>query len=232
MTERTSLDKDAPEPAGDAKPEPPLCENCGRRHEYPDLTSKERGFWFLTVLRNAGLLVVPALPAMVGVKMLITPTADVRLNDAQRAAVNSGFELTGERATTVRRVVVELDHPSLWDRLTAAGPSLLLAGILLFLAYALWRIEVNTTAGPHQRPFTEKDERYLGRSARWLWWAWWVFVAVEAFGPMPLHLGNRVWAGELSSGSLIVMGLALLVGVFARVYRKGRRAYSELEKIV
>ncbi|MFD7866033.1 hypothetical protein [Streptomyces sp. NPDC059783] len=231
MTERVSTENPAAYNSGSDSTPYPGCEHRGRRHA-PPLTSKDRRWWWLTGLNNLGLLLMPALLLADGVKALITPTADVKLDATQRAALNSGFELTGERATTVRRVVVELDHPSLWDRLLNAAPSLILAGLLLLLAYSLWRIEVNTTAGPHQRPFTEKDERWLSRTARSLWWLWWLLAAAEVWGSHALHLGGGALVGPVSQGSVIVLGLALLVGMFSRVYRKAHQAYSDLEKIV
>jgi hypothetical protein len=231
MTERVSVDKPSAGEGGEPAPEHPVCENCGKRHD-PLSASQDRGWWFRTAMNNFGLAIVPALPLGWGVLNFITPTADVKLDGGQRQTVNSAFELTDERATTVRRVVVELDHPSIWDRLVAAGPSLVLAVLLAFLAYALWRIEVNTTAGPHQRPFTEKDERYLKRSGRSLWALWYVLMLVELLGGLALHLGGEAFVGPVSAGSLIVLGLATLVTVFARVYRKGSKAYADLEKIV
>lgn len=230
MTERVSVDKPA-DPGGEGVPRP-ACEECGLVHAPLGKSGRPRRWWLEHGLQCWPLVVIPALPLGDGIKSLVTPMANVKLGDGERQALNSGFELTGERETTVRSVVVEMDHPSVLDRAVTAGPSLLLAGLLVFLAYALWRVVVNTTAGPHQRPFTEKDERYLRYSSLLLWVFWWVMVLVELFGFFPLHLGLLAQPGPGSGGSFIVMGLALLVSVFARVYAKGRKAYTDMEKIV
>lgn len=191
-----------------------------------------RGWWVRKAVRDGSPpVLVAALPLINGVLEFIRPTADVKLSGAQRAELNSHFELEGGPATTVRRVVVEVDHVTVWDRLVAAGPSLLLAGLLLLLAYALWRVEVNMTAGPHQRPFTQKDERYLYRTAHWLLSLWVFFAAAELFGGLALGVGGG-FVGGMSAGSFVVLGLAVLVRSFARAYRKGRKAYEELERIV
>ncbi|MFE9250706.1 hypothetical protein [Streptomyces sp. NPDC007088] len=219
----------APKPAQPHR----ICGECGHTHARAIGPQPGTRRWFAYKAgTNLMLAIVPVLPLVKGITNLIHPSAEVDLTGAQREALNAQFEVSGHTATTVRQVTVELDHPSLMDRLVAAGPSLLLAGLLLFLAYALWRIEINMTAGPQQRPFTEKDQRVLSRAAQYLWGFWWAFLALEAFGFRALHLGGTGAAGSLTSGSIVVLGLSVLVGSFARTYRKGRTAYNEMQGIV
>lgn len=225
MTKRISTDKSARTEALDSAHED------GDEPYSSPLTSKDRKWWWATGFLNTGLFIVPLMPLSLGIQAVMTPTANVKLDGAQQAALNAAFELNDDRATTVRRVVVELDHPSIWDRLLNGGPALLLTGVLILLAYALWRIEVNTTAGPHQRPFTAKDQKFLTLSARSLWCLWWVVAALEVFGPKSLHM-DRAYVGPVTIGSLVIFGLALLTSTFVRVYTKGRRAYTDMEQIV
>lgn len=216
MTERVSTQK--PQPAADdAEP-----------------TSKQRSWWVLTGLGNIGLILVPAFPAVDAVREFASPSANVRLTDEQREAV-SGLTLDGHPSASLRRGVFVLDDPSIAERLLAAAPSALLCAMILTIAWALWRIEVNMTAGPHQRPFTEKDERVLTRVSRSLWMWWFAFLAVEVAGitgAIKLLGARGGYFGPVADVTFIVLGLMLLFTQFARVYRKGRAAYNDLEKIV
>lgn len=216
MTERVSTEKPAPAPAS-AEP-----------------TSKERRWWVFTALRNIGLLLVPAFPAINAVREFRSPSANLRLTDEQREAV-AGLSWEGHADASVRRVTVVLEDPALAERVLAALPSALLALMVLSIAWALWRIEVNMTAGPHQRPFTQKDERVLARVSRSLLAWWFVFLVVELAGiagVMTMLEAEGGYFGPVGDVTFIIFGLSMLFAQFARVYRKGRAAYNDLEKIV
>lgn len=200
--------------------------------ESAPLTSKDRKWWVTTGFSHLGLAAIPIMAAWHGIDDFLHPSANLRLTSAQQAAVNSGFHLGHD--TTIHRVVVGLNAPSMLERVTAAAPNLMLAIMVLTLSRALWRIEVNMTAGPHQRPFTEKDQRVLTRVA-WSMGVWWLaFIGVEIGGIfVARHLGvTGGWLGSLGDVTLGTWGLMLLMATFARVYRKGRDAYTDLEKIV
>lgn len=208
------------------------CSNCGQRHK---LQPGSKGWFWAKRVENLALFLVPSIPAVDAVAEFIAPQATVTLTDVQSDMLNKTFEAGGS-PSTVERVIVELDAPTLAERLASAAPSLLLAGLLAFVAYALWRIEINMTAGKGQRPFTEKDGRILKRSSRFLYWGWFATIAVEAAGFLVLRLGpsDMEWGipGVSSEASLVILGLAILVGTMARVYYKGSQAYESLEKIV
>jgi len=198
--------------------------------------ARRRALWNLR-MGYLGAWVAVLVPFTYGLDQLARPTVQVRLDEGQREAVNGAFELSPARGTTVEEVTATLDGAGAVDRLVAATPSLLLAGALGLLAYALWRVLVNTSAGGGQRPFTEKDERYLLRAQRAMWTLWWGLTFMELFGyrALELDVNMGLWdgfAGPVSNGSLIVLGLGVALSAVRRAYRQGRKAYMELEKIV
>lgn len=216
MTERVSTEKPQ---AADDDAEP---------------TSKDRKWWVMTGVANAGLVMVPLFPAIDAVQEFVSPSANVRLSDEQREAA-SALILEGHPDASLRRGTFVLEDPSIGERLLAAAPSALLAAMMLTIAWALWRIEVNMTAGPHQRPFTEKDGRVLARVSRSLWAWWFVFLVVEVAGytgAVKMLGADGGHFGPVGDVTFIIFGLSLLFAQFARVYRKGRAAYNDLEKIV
>ncbi|MEV6401114.1 DUF2975 domain-containing protein [Streptomyces sp. NPDC051907] len=227
MTEPTGTCVGAP-----PKEDGPDCPECGNKHR---LQPGSRSWFWAKRAEHATLFFIPAIPASRGVTEFVRPQASITLTGGQHAELNKTFEASGA-PSTVERVIVHLDAPTLAERAAAAGPSLLLAGLLAFVAYALWRIEINMTSGRKQRPFTEKDGRVLGRSAGLLMWGWLVVIVAELAGFGVLRFGSAEvetgLAGIGSDASLVVLGLGVLVGVMARVYRKGAKAYEDLEKIV
>ncbi|MFC4328282.1 hypothetical protein ACFPC0_10640 [Streptomyces andamanensis] len=217
MTERVPLDKDSVRSDG---PMPSvLPEDYGERRVTPGhLTSKSRKWWMLTALANFGLLWVPSVPLVKGVAEFTEPSASIRLSQEQQDVVNAVVH-TGN-GTDVERVTGVLRDPTLAERLMAAGPSVLTGLMLGVLAYALWRRRIEVKAGPHQRPFTAKDERWLKRALASMYALFMVFVVLRFYGGHALGFGERgSYLGPMEDATLPAVGLAFLTMTFVRVYR-------------
>lgn len=237
MPEMTKKD---PEPGGDTEGcgEGRTCDRCGGQHKgaarYPEPGSR-RWFWRKRA-DNLLLVVGPLVPAGYALGALLQPDIRTPLTHQQQVAINGVYEYAGSKPSTVYEVVTRIDHPGILDRLVAAGPSLAFAALLGFLAYALWRIEINMSAGT--RPYTGKDARVFARAQRWLWTGWWIVFGLELAGSTWYHYGPT--GGWFRGGahvpldglSVIILGVSGLLAVVARIYNTGGRAYAELEKAV
>jgi hypothetical protein len=224
---------DAPEPVCDGK----VCTECGFHHHADEKHYAKRGsrrwFWRKRA-ENLLLIAAPLIPAGMAVAALLRPGVETPLTDKQAAAINGAYEYATGKPSTVRTVYVRMDDPSIGDRLVAAGPSLTFAVLLGLLAYALWRIEINMSAGA--RPYTAKDAQVFRRATRWLWTGWWVVLGTEILGSTWYHYGPS--GGWFRSGahvpmdgvSLAVWGLSGMLAVVGRMYTTGARQYAELEK--
>lgn len=230
------MTKEDPEPrsdtAADAK-----CANCGGTHGPKSVMTPGSRSWFWSKrLENMMLWFAPGAPLLVGTLQLIAPAVTVDLGDKDQAAVNGVYDMPGGSASTVERVTVYLDHPGVADRLIAAGPSLVFGMLLAFLAYALWRIEINLSA---TGKYTAKDGRVLAAAARWLWRGWFALMAAEIMvaywfreAPNAEHWWLTSATTPFDTASLMTLMIAVVVGIVARIYRSGARAYAELEKAV
>lgn len=224
---------DAPEPVCDGK----ACAECGYHHHADEKHYAKRGsrrwFWRKRA-ENLLLIVGPIIPGATAVGALWRPSLDTPLTDKQAAAINGVYEYAGAKPSSVSDVHVVLDHPGIGDRLVAAGPSLAFTVLLALLAYALWRIEINMSAG--SRPYTAKDAQVFRRATRWLWTGWWVVWGLEILGGIWYHYGPsggwwRAGAHVPMDGlSVIVLGLSGVLAVVTRMYTTGARQYAELEK--
>lgn len=117
-----------------------------------------------------------------------------------------------------------------WMLVPVAGSGVALA----FVSHALWRIEINV-AGNREHPFTDKDNRVLGRSG-------WIVVlsllfAVAVDGVARLILGDSVSDAQLrfidtSTNTAVIVGFvgATLAATMRRIHCKAKHAYDELEK--
>lgn len=224
----------------DAAPEPlegdEVCDKCGKVHEvaYGPEPGSRRWFWYKRA-ENAMLFAAPAIPLALGIAQLIKPTVTVSLSDKQSAAVEQVYSVPGVGATAVDRVQVHLTDPSVADRLVTAGPALLFGLLLAFMAYALWRIEINLSANGK---YTTKDAKVLSAAARWLWRGWWFLMGAELAVTFWFHDadgGDASWwqhsvGTTFDQASLVTLVLTGFMGVVARIYRNGAKAYAELEK--
>lgn len=213
----------------------PECPRCGEHHapvEDDLVPGSRRWFWYKR-FENSMLFIAPAVPLFTGLAAFIQPQVTTPLTDRQAAAVNGAYEYATGKPSTVDQVRVVLDDPGIWDRLVSAGPALVFGALLAFMAYALWRIEINLSG--NARPFTEKDDHVLWRASRWLWGGWWFLLVLEIAVGSWFHQGpSGGWyrAGAhtpFDSGSFIVLVLSGFMGVVSRIYRTGARQYRELE---
>jgi hypothetical protein len=232
------MTKEDPEPTGDTKTQRDgkPCTECGVHHHGTRHAAKpgsRRWFWGKRV-DNMLLSVGAMIPLGYGTGALLRPDITTPLTDKQKVAINGVYEYAGAKPSTVYEVVTRFDHPSIGDRLVAAGPCLGFAALLGFLIYALWRIEINMSAGG--RPYTEKDARVFARARRWVWSGWWLIFGLETLGGIWYHYGpSGGWfrAGAhvpLDGLSVVILGVSGLLAVVARMYTTGARAYAELEK--
>ena len=225
----TSADA-APEHTGE--PDCPACGHPESDHLDP-MPGTRRWFWRKRA-ENLLLIIGPLSAAGTAEGALWKPSVTTPLTDKQSAAINKAYEYAGAKPSTVDDVHVVFDHPSIGDRLVAAGPSLAFAILLGFLAYALWRIEINMSGNP--RPYTAKDVTVFNRATRWLWTGWWVVFGLEIVGGVWYHYGPS--GGWFRSGahvpldglSIIILGMSGVLAVVTRIYTTGGRAYAELEK--
>lgn len=234
------MTKQTPEPEGSSTAvQDAPCEGCGDQHppeEEKGLTPGSRSWFWAKRLENLMLFAGPAVPLALGVAQLIKPSMTVELTDKQADAVDAVYHVGGNEATA-DRVQVFLTDPSVGDRLVAAGPSLLFGLLLAFVAYALWRIEINLSANGK---YTAKDTKVLSLAARWLWTGWWFLIAAElsvAVWFRDADGGDASWwqhsvGTPFDQGSLVALILTGFMGVVARIYRNGAKAYAELEKAV
>lgn len=226
MTERIQSTK--PEDPAPSAPEPP---RDTLREAAP---GSPKWFWRKR-LQHLPLWIMPTLPVVMAVSQFIRPTANVRLTDAQEAVLNRAAELSAGTPTTMQRALVTLDDPSLAERALASAPSLAVAAVLAFMAYSLWRVEINMSFGKPQRPFTEKDCRMLGRSAGALTAGFFLLAALEAAGIGWLHgygLSLGVLGGTTGDSTLMLLMLSLMAATTHRIYKSGKKAYESLEEIV
>lgn len=231
------MTKEDPEPQADA-PDPEACVRCGtvhgRRGDKDGPEPGSRSWFWAKRLENMMLWFAPGVPLMVGTWQLASPSVTVALDDKQQAAINGVYDMPGGSASTVERVTIYLDHPGVADRIVAAGPSLLFGALLAFVAYALWRIEINLSA---TGKYTPKDGKVLSAATRWLWRGWWALLAAEIavsvwFRDVPSsdHWYLHSVATPFDNASWMTLVIVAVVGIVARIYRSGARAYAELEK--
>lgn len=233
MPDMTKQDPESQGSSTDA-PQSGACPDCGHDHEEHALVPGSRSWFWSKRLEHVMLWLAPGGPLLMGAMQLWHPQVNVHLDGEEREAINRVYEMHGAGASTVRDVSVRLDDPSIADRLIAAGPSLLFGALLVFVAYALWRIEINLSATGR---YTPKDGRVLSAASRWLWRGWWFLIAAE--------IGVSLWWRDVpASGdwftrsvgtpfdhaSLMTLMITAVVAIIARIYRNGARAYAELEK--
>lgn len=213
------------------------CPDCGKVHgKGHGLAPGSRSWFWSKRIEHMMLWIAPGAPLLVGTTQLLRPQVTVTLDGKDRAAINRVYDMPGIDASTVRSVTVRLDDPGIVDRLIAAGPSLLFGALLMFVAYALWRIEINLSA---TGKYTPKDGRVLAAASRWLWHGWWFIIASElAIGfwwrDTP---GTGTWylssvATPFDHASLMTLMITAVVAIITRIYRNGAKAYAELERAV
>jgi hypothetical protein len=234
------MTKQDPQPgSGDTAVAEPdtACPDCGHDHtqDPKQLVPGSRSWFWAKRVENLALFLGPAIPLGIGVTQLIRPSVTVSLTDKQQAAIDGVYNMPGTDAS-VSRVIVLMDHPGFWDRLVAAGPALLLGLLLALLSYALWRIEINLSANGK---YTDKDTTVLSSASRWLWHGWWFLIAAELTvtwwfrdAPASEHWWIASATTPFGNASLIALVVAGFMGVVARIYRNGAKAYAELERAV
>lgn len=228
--ERDATTDAAPEPAEE------LCPDCGKPvHGKHALEPGSRSWFWAKRVENMMLFAAPAIPLALGIAQLVKPTVTVTLTDKQQAAVDRVYSVPGVGETSVDRVQVHLTDPSVADRLVTAGPALLFGLLIAFMAYALWRIEINLSANGK---YTPKDAKVLSLAARWLWRGWWFLMGAEIAVTIWFRNadgGDAAWwqhtvGTTFDQASLVTLVLTGFMGVVARIYRNGAKAYAELEK--
>lgn len=202
-----------------------------------DTTKKQSGWlrpgtrkWFwVKRLENSVLFFMPLLLLKLTVGEFREPGGFLYVQaDQEKVIVDT---LAVSQPADVTSVSLKLVDPSIWDRITASLPLLILTVGMACLCHALWRIEINLTAGG--RPYTAKDDKIYKRA---------LLVALAALvggcftGALPVFLGDGFPEMSSSLSVSLVVGLMMLYGATAaataarRMYIKGREAYEELEK--
>lgn len=188
-------------------------------------------FWEKRVT-HLSLWLTPLIPFFTAVYDFVQPAVNTKLSGQQAAAINKAYEFSDHSASTVSRVLVILDNPSLMDRFILAAPMLTATLALVLVSYALWRIEINLAAGG--RPFTAKDQKTLSR-ANVVAAVGWVFVFMATmltavwFRKGPAQ-GFDGFGPDGDGLPLMFLAIIVLVATMERVYKKGKAAYEELEK--
>lgn len=201
-----------------------------------DVVGTRKWFWMKRA-ENLMLFVAPAIPLLLGVTQLIRPSVTVELSSKQEAAVNAAYAMEGVGGASVQRVQVYLTDASIGDRLVTAGPALLFGALLAFVAYALWRIEINLSATGR---FTPKDSQVFTLASRWLWRGWWFIITAELAVMIwfnDAERGSAAWwqhsvGTAFDQASIVTLVLTAFMGVVARIYHNGAKAYAELENAV
>ena len=119
------MTKEDPQEQTGAAPE--LCVRCGHAHKEHEhaLVPGSRSWFWVKRIENMMLWVAPGGPLLMGTMQVVNPSVTVNLNDQQELAVNGVYDMPGRSASTVERVTVYLDDPTIGDRLIAAGPALM-----------------------------------------------------------------------------------------------------------
>jgi hypothetical protein len=127
-----------------------------------------------------------------------------------------------------------VEDPSLLTRATHGVPWVLAAIVVAVFCHALWRIEVNMAADKH--PFTDKDAAVF-RRAGFIQAVTGLIVVIGGFIVLPsfmLATGKENADVQYIDAIYAPMALIIITGALTMttdtVYKRGRKAYEELEK--